>query len=65
MHVNATSNKSHNQSRISYIDTKWKRRVIKIEQGVFTQLVFGTNGGDGQRMYRVSQNVGIEAREKI
>jgi hypothetical protein len=57
--------------RISYIDTKWKRAYNKSlkesskSNKEFSHPSFWNNWGDGQRMYRVSQNVGIEARGEI
>ena len=57
-----------NQPRISYIDTKWKRaynkRVIEIEQGVFTPLAFGTNGAMGKECIAFHKMLASKLAEK-
>jgi len=68
-HVNSTSQKNKTTSAIfrSHEEAKkreYLQRVLEIEQGAFTPLVFGTNGGMGEECRRFISHLSNRLAEK-
>ena len=68
-HVNSQSNKNQEISAIfrKHENSKkreYMERVIEIEHGTFTPLVFGTNGGMGEECCKFISKLASQLREK-